>query len=118
MILFLSMFLFFLINNANAQIGVSTDEIVIMSGISRGWVKPLKDIYVFNRTLVKDSVSCMKLLTESKSYKTKIKTKGNIPDELARKIGLDADNYVYRWKIVEIKDVIIDPETMKLIKIK
>lgn len=117
-IFFFAIFLLLSINDVFSQIGVSTGEILIESGISRSRVCPVKAIYIFNGTLVKDSVSCIKLLRASESYKTKTKVKGYIPDKLAKEIGLDADNYAYIWTFIEIKDVIIDIETMKLFKIK
>lgn len=91
------------------------EEVVVSSGPGKRY--PLKKLHVFNGVLVKDSIMAINLINDSKNYKTKSKVK-RISKSVQEKMGLDTENYSYFIEAFEIKDVIIDPETMRLIKIK
>lgn len=117
-ILFLSIFFFTAIDSFTQEENV-IGEIEIISGHP---TKKLKAIYIFNGTMVKDSITSTQLLEQSKNYKTKIKLKSNpkknnVSEDRIKELGFDTDKYAYFFYIVEIKDVILDPENMKLIYI-
>lgn len=80
-------------------------------------VKRIIRLNVFNGILVKDSIKSKEILGEAEKYKTKIKSK-EVPKEIAEKLGLSTEKYTYFFRFVEIKDVIIDPETFDLISLK
>lgn len=115
-ILFLIMFLLFSINEIYAQKGQDEiDEIVVSSRPAKKLL--LNKIYVINGLLIKDSVIANKLIAESINLKTKTKLK-ELPQNIAKSLNLDTEKYSYFIELIEIKDVIIDSETMELIKIK
>lgn len=113
---FLVFFFLFSISSAFAQTEHNTiREIIVTTGPGKRY--PLKKLHVFNGVLIKDSVAVINLINDSKNYKTKSKVK-QIFKSVQEKMGLDTENYSYFFETFEIKDVVIDPETMKLIKIK
>lgn len=115
-VFFFIMFILFSINDSFAQKRQNEiEEIVVSSGPGKRY--PLKKLHVFNGVLVKDSVMVINLINDSKNFKTKSKIK-KISVSVQEKMGLDTESYSYFLEVFEIKDVIIDPETMKLIKIK
>lgn len=93
----------------------SEDEITIFikDGI------PVERILVVNGVLVKDSLVSIRLKSELVNFKTKTKTQ-RVSESVADKLGIkyNPNKLNYKFEIIEAKDVIIDPETMRLIKIK
>lgn len=112
--------LFFIFTSANIFAQAKQDSLGIVT-VTTGpdYLKKYKiiNIHVFNGTLVKDSIIAKRIFEDSKNFKTKVKFK-NISKDIADRIGLDTEHYAYFFKCIEIKDVILDIQTMKLLKIK
>ena len=84
-----------------------------------GKVKRGKHIMVFNGIIVKDSLAAQNLSRQIEPYKVKKKYKV-IHDDMVSELGLpyDPEKYVCIFALVTIKDIIIDPETLKVYNIK
>ncbi len=96
--------------------GGEFEGVIVTTGPAN--VKRIIRLNVFNGILVKDSIKSKEILGgEAEKYKTKIKSK-EVSKEIAEKLGLSTEKYTYFFRFVEIKDVIIDPETFDLISLK
>jgi len=101
-----------------SQENKENDMLWVESGISRAFVKKMKAVYVFNGVMIQDSLACVKLMNESKKFKTKIK-EVHISDQMKHSLGIiDTEEYYHFLKKVVIKDVIIDPKNYIIISLK
>ncbi len=116
-LLFVTVSIFFLIvNYLSGQVAHTKDEVIIFSA-DVSLDKPIKQILVLNNVLIKDSICADRILREINTFKEKVKHEV-VSKELAESIGLDMSKYRYRLLLINLKDVIIDPEIMKLIRVK